>query len=208
MSDTAAHLWLPKAALILASGSRTRAELLANAGLVARVVKPSVDERAIEAELEGLNPINLAHRLAEAKAREVAGRHPDCITIGADQVLDVDGVVFHKPANLAEAHRHLDRLQGRRHALHSAVAIVADGKSEVFHGTAWLTMRYLDAEAITAYLFLAGEHRVTSSVGGYQLEGLGIHLFERVEGDHSTVLGLPLIPLLAKLRMMGALAIA
>ncbi|GEP09691.1 dTTP/UTP pyrophosphatase [Methylobacterium gnaphalii] len=130
------------------------------------------------------------------------------MTIGADQVLDLDGEVFHKPADLGEARTHLSRLRGRTHALHSAVAIVGDGIGEVFHETAHLTMRALGAEAIEAYLALAGEDRVTSSVGGYQLEGPGIHLFERVEGDHSTVLGLPLIPLLARLRAMGLLAIA
>lgn len=200
-------MWLPKSPLVLASGSRTRAELLANAGLIAEVIKPAVNERAIEAAGTDLNPIDLACRLAKAKAKEVSGRYPGRITIGADQVLDVDGTVFHKAANLAEAAHHLNLLQGRSHALHSAVAIVTDGSSEVFYDTARLTMRSLSSEAIAAYVLAAGETRVTSSVGGYQLEGLGIHLFERIEGDHSTVLGLPLLPLLAKLRAMGVLGI-
>lgn len=207
MSDTVTGgLWRGGAPLVLASSSRTRAGLLAEAGLPIEAVAPQVDERALEAEAAGLAPADLALRLAEVKAREVARRRPGRIILGADQVLDLEGHVFHKPADLEEARVHLARLQGRTHALHSAVAIVRDGKAETFFETARLTMRPLDPAAIAAYVALAGAARVTASVGAYQLEGLGIHLFTRVEGDHSTVLGLPLLPLLARLRAMGVLA--
>jgi septum formation protein len=176
--------------------------------LAPQVVRPEVDERALEASAGNPTPTDLARRLAAAKAEEVAGRFPDRVTIGADQVLEIDGAILHKPIDLLEARDHLARLQGRTHALHAAVAVVADGKTQVFCETALLTMRALAPEAVDAYLGFAGEARVTESVGAYQLEGLGIHLFERIEGDQSTVLGLPLIPLLARLRGMGLLAIA
>ncbi|GEO98347.1 Maf family protein [Methylobacterium haplocladii] len=207
MSDNAHRLWLGARPLILASASRTRAALLVGAGLVPESIRPDVEERRIEADAGDLAPIDLAIRLAEAKAEDVAGRHPDRVTVGADQVLEIDGTVLHKPADLREAADHLARLQGRTHALHSAVALVAGGTTETFCETARLTMRPLDHGAIAAYLALAGTERVTSSVGGYQLEGLGIHLFSRIDGDHATVLGLPLIPLLARLRGRGLLAI-
>ncbi|WP_438345261.1 Maf family protein [Methylorubrum populi] len=198
-------LWRAPAPLLLASASATRRDLLASAGLPVETAPARIDERALEAEGGVLAPLELARRLARAKAEEVAARHPGRVVIGADQVLECEGRVFHKPADLAAAHAHLARLQGRTHQLHSAVAITRDGAVEDFVETARLTMRPLDAAAIDAYLRLAGA-AVTTSVGAYQLEGLGIHLFERVEGDHSTILGLPLTPLLARLRGMGLLA--
>lgn len=201
----ATPLWLAPAPLLLASASATRRDLLTGAGLPVETAPARIDERALEAEGGEIVPVDLARRLARAKAEEVAARHPGRIVIGADQVLEYEGRIFHKPADLAAAHNHLARLQGRTHQLHSAVAILRDGRAEDFVETARLTMRPLDAEAIDAYLRLAGV-AVTTSVGAYQLEGLGIHLFERVEGDHSTILGLPLTPLLARLRGMGLLA--
>lgn len=201
----ATPLWLAPAPLLLASASATRRDLLTGAGLPVETVPARIDERALEAEGGEIVPVDLARRLARAKAEEVAARHPGRIVIGADQVLECEGRIFHKPADLAAAHAHLTRLQDRTHQLHSAVAILRDGRAEDFVETARLTMRPLDAEAIDAYLRLAGV-AVTTSVGAYQLEGLGIHLFERVEGDHSTILGLPLTPLLARLRGMGLLA--
>ncbi|HEV2544040.1 MAG TPA: Maf family nucleotide pyrophosphatase [Methylobacterium sp.] len=201
----ASPLWLAPAPLLLASASATRRDLLTGAGLPVETAPARIDERALEAEGGELVPADLARRLARAKAEEVAARHPGRIVIGADQVLECEGRIFHKPADLKAAHAHLARLQGRTHQLHSAVAILRDGRAEDFVETARLTMRPLDAEAIDAYLRLAGV-AVTTSVGAYQLEGLGIHLFERVEGDHSTILGLPLTPLLARLRGMGLLA--
>ncbi|AWI88275.1 septum formation protein Maf [Methylobacterium sp. DM1] len=201
----ATPLWLAPAPLLLASASATRRDLLTGAGLPVETAPARIDERALEAEGGEIVPVELARRLARAKAEEVAARHPGRIVIGADQVLECEGRIFHKPADLKAAHAHLARLQGRTHQLLSAVAILRDGRAEDFVETARLTMRPLDAEAIDAYLRLAGV-AVTTSVGAYQLEGLGIHLFERVEGDHSTILGLPLTPLLARLRGMGLLA--
>ncbi|TGD97124.1 Maf family protein [Methylobacterium nonmethylotrophicum] len=206
MSQSSPSLWRGAAPLLLASTSPTRRALLAAAGLDPETRAPGVDERAVEAQAEGLPPRRLAERLAEAKAAAVAAGAPDRVVIGADQVLDLDGTVFHKPADRDGAAAHLARLQGRTHALHSAVALTIGGAvAEVFVATARLTMRPLDAAGIAAYLDAAGP-AVTGSVGAYQLEGLGIHLFDRVEGDHATILGLPLLPLLASLRAHGLLA--
>ncbi|KMO22869.1 Maf family nucleotide pyrophosphatase [Methylobacterium indicum] len=199
-------LWRGSAPLLLASTSPTRRALLESAALTVETHAPGVDERAVEAQAAGLSPADLAERLAAAKAATVADQAPDRVVIGADQVLDLDGTVFHKPADRAGAATHLARLQGRTHALHSAVALAVDGAvAEVFVATARLTMRPLDATGIDAYLDAAGS-AVTGSVGAYQLEGVGIHLFDRIEGDHSTILGLPLPPLLARLRERGLLA--
>jgi len=197
--------WLGPAPLLLASTSATRRLLLESAALPVETESPGVDERAVEAASAGLSPVDLAEALARAKAEAVANRHPGRVVIGADQVLALDDAVFHKPATLAAAREHLARLAGRTHALHSAVALVRDGRTDVFVETARMTMRPLEAEGVEAYLACAGEARVRASVGGYQLEGPGIHLFARVEGDHSTVLGLPLMPLLARLRAAGLL---
>ena len=203
MAETA---WRGSVPLILASTSRTRQALLDAAALPFEAVAPEVDEREVEAACAGLASADLAMRLAAAKAEAVARRHPGRIVVGADQVLDLDGAVFHKPADARSARAHLARLQGRTHALHSAVAIARNGATEGFVETARLTMRPLDAEQIASYVALAGEAHVTASVGAYQLEGLGIHLFERIEGDHTTILGLPLLPLLARLRALGMLS--
>ena len=197
-------IWRGAKPLVLASTSRTRRDLLASTGITVEPMAPDVDERAVEMETE-FAPDVLALRLADAKAESVARHRPDRIVVGADQVLALDGEVFHKPANAQAARAHLTRLQGRRHALHSGVAIMREGAVERFGQVAYLTMRPLDEAAIAAYVALAGE-AVTSSVGAYRLEGLGIHLFERIEGDQSTILGLPLLPLLARLRRMGLLA--
>ena len=196
--------WLGPQPLLLASTSPTRRLLLEGAALPVETAAPDVDERALEAACADLPPAEIALRLAEAKAESVAGRHPGRIVVGADQVLDLDGTLFHKPADAAEARDQLARLSGRTHALHAAVG-VAGPLRERFVETARLTLRPLDPQAIAAYVACAGEARVRMSVGGYQLEGPGIHLFERVEGDHSTVLGLPLLPLLARLRAAGLL---
>ncbi|WP_232629563.1 Maf family protein [Methylobacterium sp. Leaf118] len=197
-------LWRPAEPLLLASGSPTRRDLLASAGLPVETCPADIDERAVEAQAGALPPPALALRLAAVKAQAVAARHPGRIVLGADQVLDLDGTLFHKPADAAAAAVHLARLQGRTHALHAAVALVHEGRVETFLETARLTMRPLDTAAIDTYLRIAGP-AVTRSVGAYQLEGAGIHLFARVEGDHSTVLGLPLLPLLERLRAGGLL---
>ncbi|MDP4023608.1 Maf family protein [Methylobacterium sp. NEAU 140] len=205
MDSPALGPWLGPEPLLLASTSPTRRLLLESAALPVEAVPPDVDERAVEAASAGLAPPDLALRLARAKAEAVAARHPGRVVVGADQVLDLDGAVFHKPADAAQARAQLARLAGRTHALHAAVALVRGGDVASFVETARLTVRPLDARAISAYVACAGEDRVRASVGGYQLEGPGIHLFERVAGDHSTVLGLPLLPLLARLRAAGLL---
>jgi septum formation protein len=198
-------LWLPPTPLLLASTSATRRLLLESAGLPVATEASEVDERAIEAQARGA-PQELARRLAAEKALAVSRRRRGRVVVGADQVLEAEGEVLHKPADREAARRQVGRLAGRSHHLHSAFAVARDG-SVVREGldSARLTMRQLDETAIALYLDLAGE-RVTQSVGAYQLEGVGIHLFARVEGEHSTILGLPLIPLLAALRDMRLLA--
>lgn len=197
--------WTGPDPLLLASTSPTRRLLLESAALPVETAAPDVDERALEAASAGLSPPDLALHLARAKAESVAARHPGRIVLGADQVLDLYGTVFHKPADGASARAQLARLSGRTHALHSAV-VLAGAVEDAFVETARLTLRPLDERAIAAYVDCAGAERVRASVGGYQLEGPGIHLFESVAGDHSTVLGLPLLPLLARLRAAGLLA--
>jgi septum formation protein len=178
--------------------------LVESAGLPVEVEAPGVDERRIEAAVQG-SPQDLARRLAAEKALAVSGRRPARIVVGADQVLALDGAIMHKPVDGAAARRQLARLSGRTHHLHSAFAIAQDG-AVLRDGldTARLTMRALDDIAIGRYLDLAGED-VTRSVGGYRLESVGVHLFGRIEGDHTTILGLPLLPLLAALRSLDLL---
>jgi septum formation protein len=198
-------LWLASAPLLLASTSVTRRMLLESAGLPVEVEAPAVDERAIEAEIQG-GPQEIASRLAAEKTLAVSRRRPRRVVLGADQVLSRGGEMLHKPEDREAARRQIERLAGRAHALHSAFAVAVDG--QIRHeglDIARLTMRPLDEVAIDRYLDLAGDV-ATQSVGAYQLEGIGIHLFERIEGDHSTILGLPLIPLLAGLRSLGLLA--
>ena len=199
-------LWRGARPLLLASTSPTRRGLLEGAGFSVETAAPGVDERAVEAACAGLAPEALAERLAEAKAGAVAARHSDRVVIGADQVLACEGTLFHKPADVASARDQIAALAGRTHALHAAVSLAIDGSIvETFVETAHLTMRRLDARQIAAYVALAGADKVRASVGGYQLEGLGIHLFSEIAGDHSTILGLPLLPLLARLRDRGLL---
>jgi septum formation protein len=193
--------------LILASQSRARQALLANAGIAFEAIPADIDERAIQ-RASGLSaPGEIASMLAGEKALWVSSRQPDRIVVGADQTLALGKRLFSKPAGRAQAAEQLQSLAGNSHELHSAVAVARDGKI-VFEtvAVARMTMRPLREAEIEAYLDEAGE-AVTTSVGAYQLEGLGIHLFERIEGDHFTILGLPLLPLLAFLRGEGLLAI-
>ncbi|EIM29199.1 Maf family protein [Microvirga lotononidis] len=202
-------LWTHAEKLLLASTSATRLALLVSAGLPVETQNSDIDERAVEeaAAHEALDPPALAGRLAAEKALAVSRRHPERVVLGADQVLECEGAVFHKPADRDAARAHLAALSGRRHALHSAGAIAVGGQViERFAASAHLTMRPLTEQGIDLYLALAGPD-VLRSVGVYQLEGFGIHLFETVEGDHSTILGLPLLPLLASLRRLGSLAL-
>ena len=192
--------------IVLASRSATRMALLDSAGIAFSSVPSSVDERAVEAPLivGGASPADIAAALADAKALDVSMRAPDGLVIGADQTLDCDGDRWTKPANRADARRQLARLSGRTHRLHSAVAIARNGKITWRHlASASLTMRPLAAAAIDAYLADVGDAALMS-VGAYQIEGPGIRLFDKIDGDYFTILGLPLLPLLAYLRGEGA----
>jgi len=193
-------LWRGKSPLILASQSRARQALLANAGIGFEAVTAEIDERAVQ-QASGLSaPGEIASLLAREKALSVSARQPGKFVIGADQTLALGERLFSKPAGRAQAAEQLRALAGQRHELHSAVAVARDGKI-LFEAVAiaGMTMRRLGEAEIDVYLDEAGG-AVTSSVGAYQLEGLGVHLFERIEGDHFTILGLPLLPLLAFLR--------
>lgn len=191
--------------LILASASPIRRTILSNAGLTFDVVPAEIDERAAEQPLveAGASPEDVAMGLAMAKAASVSERHPRALVIGADQVLDLDGERFNKPENMEAARRQLLRLSGRTHELHSAVA-AARGGDVVWHEvhTARLTMRRLDPATIGRHLAATGEAAL-GSVGAYQVEGPGIQLFHKIEGDHFAILGVPLLALLAFLRQEG-----
>ena len=193
-------LWRGKHPLVLASQSLTRQALLANAGIDFEAVAAEIDERAVQQASGLLAPGDIAALLAREKALSVSSRQPGKYVIGADQTLALGERLFSKPAGRSQAAEQLAALAGRSHELHSAVAVARDGKI-LFEtvAIAGMTMRRLGEAEIDAYLDQAGE-AVTSSVGAYQLEGLGVHLFERIEGDHFTILGLPLLPLLGFLR--------
>lgn len=205
MTDNA--LWRGTDSLVLASKSAARRALLAAARLPHEAFTVALDERALEekAVRAGAGPAEIAGHLARAKALAGSAFLPGRLVIGADQTLALGDEAFHKAPDRTAARRQLARLAGNTHALHSAIAVAWDG--EVLFETvqsAHLTMRALDDAALDAYLAAAGD-AVLSSVGGYQLEGLGVHLFDCIEGDHSVILGLPLLPLLAFLRSRGDL---
>ena len=192
--------------LVLASSSPTRARLLRDAGVPVEAVRPGIDEEAAKRGLraDGIDGAALAERLAEEKARSV--RAPGRPVLGADQVLLLGSRVFDKPADRDEAAAQLAALAGRTHRLVSAAVIAEDGCA-VWRETdeARLTMRKLGAGFIEAYLDRVGGDAY-GGPGAYRVEGLGIQLFERIEGAHATILGLPLLPLLAYLRRRGAIA--
>lgn len=200
-------VWLGNDPVILASQSRARQVLLGNAGVRFEAVPADIDERTVQSNSGLSSPGEIAGLLAREKAIFVSARNPGRHVIGADQTLALEQRLFSKPSGRAQAAEQLRLLAGSTHALHSAVAVARDGKV-VFDDVcvARMTMRNLSEGEISAYLDAAGE-AVTSSVGAYQLESLGVHLFERIEGDHFTVLGLPLLPLLAFLRSERLLAI-
>jgi nucleoside triphosphate pyrophosphatase len=200
-------IWRGKQPLILASQSRARQMLLANAGISFEAVPADIDERSVQKNSGLSAPGEIAGLLAREKALFVSSKNPGRYVIGADQTLALGNRLFSKPAGRAQAADQLRLLAGGTHELHSAVAVARDGKvvfSDV--SVARLTMRALTGSEIRAYLDEAGE-AVTSSVGAYQLEGFGVHLFDRFEGDHFTILGLPLLPLLAFLRREQLLGI-
>ena len=189
-----------KLELILASTSKTRQLLLNNAGISYAVQQPLVNEKELQRELVSLSPQLLAVELARAKALSVSLVHPQALVIGADQILAFENRSLHKANNMTEARKKLQRLRGKTHHLHSGFACARGG--QILHSgvqTAALTMRNFSDEFIEQYLAVSGKE-ILSSVGCYFYEGLGIQLFETVEGDHSTILGLPILPLLAFLR--------
>jgi septum formation protein len=200
-------LWRGNDPLVLASQSRARQTLLANAGIAFETIPAEIDERAVQRRSGLTSPEDIAALLAREKALWVSARQPGKYIVGADQTLALGQRLFSKPAGRAQAAEQLRALAGQSHELHSAVAVARDGKI-LFETTtvARMTMRRLDQSEIDAYLDEAGE-AVTTSVGAYQLEGLGVHLFERIEGDHFTILGLPLLPLLAFLRNQRLFAV-
>lgn len=199
--------WRFPSPLLLASNSATRRRLMSTCEIPHETRSPRVDERAIEAPLmsAGIGAADIALALATAKASDISRHAPGRLTLGADQTLSRDGRLFHKPNSLAEAREQLRSLAGATHTLHSAVAVMLDGDI-VFQATecAWLVMRPLSEDFLDAYLSVRKD-AVTQSVGGYQVEDLGVHLFDRIEGDHSTILGLPLLLLLAFFRRAGYL---
>lgn len=196
-------LWLGDKPLILASQSGSRQALLKGAGIPFVAIPADIDERGIQAGSGLKQPGAIAALLAKSKALHVASRESGRIVVGADQTLALQQRMFSKPAGRAQAADQLRALAGGTHELHSAIAIACDDKLLFEHvAVARMTMRELSDDAIERYLDAAGS-AVTTSVGAYQLEGVGVHLFERIEGDHFTILGLPLLPLLDALRRLG-----
>ena len=193
--------------IVLASGSRFRKAMLEAAGVDIDVMPAEIDERAVEQTLEGTgaSPEDVAQVLAEAKALDVSERNPGRLVLGCDQTLSLGDELFHKPENMEDARRHLLKLSGRTHQLNSAAVLARNGETFWRHvGVAHLTMRKLEPAFIGRHLARVGPMAL-NSVGAYQIEGEGIQLFEKIDGDHFTIVGLPLLPLLKELRELGAI---
>ena len=195
------------APLILASGSETRRDMLQNAGLEIEVIKPRVDEDMMRDAMlaEEANPRDIADALAEMKARKISEKHPDRLVLGCDQVLDFRGTLYSKATSKEEAVQHLTELRGARHSLLSAAVLYQDGKPIWRHvGQARLTTRVYSDAFISDYVDRNWDE-IRHCVGCYQLEAEGVRLFAQVEGNHFTVLGLPLIELVNYLTLKGVL---
>ncbi|GEO86593.1 MULTISPECIES: Maf-like protein [Alphaproteobacteria] len=191
--------------LVLASASQSRRTLMENAGLAFAAVAAAIDERAVERSIEhrSLGPAELAVELALQKALEVSDRFPGALVVGCDQTMSLGQEVFHKPSDRVEARTNLQALRGKTHRLNSGVVLVRDGAEIWRHvSIADLTMRDFSEDFLDDYLERCGE-AVMRSVGCYQLEGIGIQLFTTILGDYFTILGLPLLPLLERLRALG-----
>jgi nucleoside triphosphate pyrophosphatase len=201
------ELWRGAAPLVLASKSAARQRLLAAAGVPFEICAALIEERMIEAPLlaSGAEAGAVALHLSRAKALHVSAKKPDRLVIGADQTLCLDGRVLGKPAGRAAAAAQLHAMSGRAHELHSGCCAVR-GNAILFETVcvARLSCRQFSPAFIETYVAHAGDS-LLSSAGVYQLEGLGIHLFDAIEGDHATILGLPLLPLLKFLREEGSL---
>jgi septum formation protein len=194
---------MPSQKLILASQSQTRIKLLKAAGLGFEAMSATSDEAASKLSQQNLAPAQLAEFLAQEKACSLSALYPAHYIIGADQTLNLNGQCFNKPRNMSDVYEHLKSLRGKTHKLHSAISIVKSNKIIFSHTeTATLTMREFSDEFLATYIEQAGQD-ILYSVGCYHYEGLGIQLFEKVQGDYSTILGLPLLPLLAFLREIG-----
>ena len=195
--------------IVLASASRARREMLAAAGVAFTVEPADVDEPSIRRELAktgDAGPLQVALILARAKAEDVSAKHGGSLIIGADQVLALGPEILSKPADASAARASLLQLRGRTHELHSAVALAESGAVTWSHAaTARLTMREFSDAFLDEYLRRAGD-RIGQSVGAYELEGLGVQLFDRIEGDYFTILGLPLLSLLGELRERGRIS--
>lgn len=193
--------------IVLASGSRFRKAMLEAAGVDIDVIPADIDERAVEKTLEGsgASPEDVAQVLAEAKALDVSEKNPGRLVLGCDQTLSLGDELFHKPRDMEDARRHLLKLSGKTHQLNSAAVLARNGETFWRHvGVANLTMRRLEPAFIGRHLARVGPMAL-NSVGAYQVEGEGIQLFEKIEGDHFTIVGLPLLPLLKELRELGAI---
>ncbi|QCM11312.1 Maf-like protein [Agrobacterium tumefaciens] len=196
-----------KQELILASSSASRQMLMRNAGLTFSAIPADINERALDEELErnGARPEEVALELARAKALAVSELHPEALVLGCDQTMALGTRVYHKPKTMAEAEAHLLSLSGKVHRLNSA-AVLVRGEEVIWQtvSSAELSVRKLSVEFISRHLQRVGE-KALSSVGAYQLEGEGIQLFTSIKGDYFTILGLPLLPLLSKLRDMDVI---
>lgn len=198
--------WLADRPLVLASKSEIRRIMLSNTGIPVEIVPANIDERAVEQASPSRDPGAVATLLAREKARAIAAARPVRLVLGADQTLALGAQRFTKPVDREAAREQLRTLRGKAHALHSAVALIQDDTVLYEHcAVARLTMRDFSDDFLETYLDIAGA-AATASVGGYQLENVGITLFEKVEGDHFTILGLPMFPLLAEFRRMGVMA--
>ena len=193
--------------IILASKSQYRAELLTNAGVAFSAESANIDEREVEAPLieAEMGGADVAEVLAIAKAMDVSGRNPDAYVIGSDQTLSFEGELLHKPKDMAEARQRLLDLSGKSHELNSSVAIIRNGENIwTYTETSIITFRQLDPGFVGRHVAEVGD-KILSSVGAYQIEGKGVQLFEKIKGDFFSIMGLPLLSLLAELRRLELL---